>query len=65
MFQNLVISALKFLLGALVFAITAVSLFAYVFQIKDQFGYAMDGVATTVVIAGTWFAYGLHLWSER
>jgi hypothetical protein len=33
------------------YAVAAISLFCYAFQLKDSFGYAMDGVTTIVCVA--------------
>lgn len=40
---------------AAAYAIAAISLFCYAFQLKDQYGYVMDGLTATACVAGAIF----------
>jgi hypothetical protein len=48
-----VFKAMFLVVDVLGVSVIVMALYSYVFQVVDQYGYAMDGVATTVaVIAG-------------
>ena len=37
------------------YAVAAISLFCYAFQLRDAYGYAMDGVTTVICVAAAIF----------